>query len=59
MGVLNNKPKRQRRNNGKGTFFGNLWRSVVKNAIPLGDTIVDAIDGGNVSEVFEAIGKDK
>ena len=59
MGVLNNKPKRQRRNNGKGTFFGNLWRSVVKNAIPLGHTIVDAIDGGNVSEVFEAIGKAK
>ncbi len=57
MGVLKN-PK-LRKNGGKGTFFGNLWRSVVKNTIPLGDTIVDAIDGGNVSEVFEAIGKDK
>ena len=58
MGVLNKNPK-LRKNGGKGTFFGNLWRSVVKNTIPLGDTIVDAIDGGNVSEVFEAIGKDK
>ena len=58
MGVLNKNPK-LRKNGGKGTFFGNLWRSVVKNAIPLGDTIVDAIDGGNVSDVFEAIGKDK
>ena len=57
MGVLKN-PK-LRKNGGKGTFFGNLWRSVVKNTIPLGDTIVDAIDGGNVSDVFEAIGKDK
>lgn len=58
MAVLNDNPK-LRKNGGKGTFFGNLWRSVVKNAIPLGDTIVDAIDGGNVSDVFEAIGKDK
>jgi hypothetical protein len=55
---MSNNPK-LRKNGGKGTFFGNLWRSIVKNSIPLGDTIVDAIDGGNVSEVFEAIGKDK
>ena len=57
MGILGN-PK-LRKNGGKGTFFGNLWRSIVKNSIPLGDTIVDAIDGGDVSDVFEAIGKDK
>ncbi len=47
-----------RKNGGKGTFFGNLWRTVVKNSIPLGDTIVDAIDGGDAKKVFEAIKKD-
>lgn len=46
-----------RKNGGKGTFFGNLWRSVVKNSIPLGETIVDAIDGGNPTKVLEAITK--
>ena len=49
MDVLNKK---------KRTFFGNLWRSVVKNNIPLGDTIVSAIDGGSASEVIKAISKD-
>lgn len=47
-----------RKNGGKRTFFGNLWRSVVKNTIPLGDTIVDAIDSGEAKKVFEAIKKD-
>lgn len=42
----------------KRSFFGNLWRSVVKNNIPLGDTIVSAIDGGSASEVVKAIYKD-
>ena len=49
MDILNKK---------KRTFFGNLWRSVVKNNIPLGDTIVNAIDGGSASEVIKAISKD-
>ncbi len=49
MDILNKK---------KRTFFGNLWRSVVKNNIPLGDTIVSAIDGGSASEVIKAISKD-
>jgi len=48
-----------RKNGGKGTFFGNLWRSVVKNNIPLGGTIVSAIDSGNSSEIFDAISNDK
>jgi hypothetical protein len=48
-----------RKNGGKGTFFGNLWRGVVKNNIPLGETIVEAIDGGNPVEVLKAITKDK
>ena len=43
----------------KRTFFGNLWRSVVKNNIPLGDTIVNAIDGGNALDVIKEISKDK
>ena len=42
----------------KRSFFGNLWRSVVKNNIPLGDTIVSAIDGGDAKEVLKAISKD-
>ena len=48
-----------RKNGGKGTFFGNLLRGVVKNNIPLGETIVEAIDGGNPIEVIKAITKDK
>ena len=48
-----------RKNGGKGTFFGNLWRGVVKNNIPLGETIVAAIDGGNPVDVLKAITKDK
>ena len=43
----------------KRTFFGRLWRSIVKNNIPLGDTIVSAIDGGSSEEIFKAISKDK
>ena len=48
-----------RKNGGKGTFFGNLWRGVVKNNIPMGETIVAAIDGGNQVEVLKAITEDK
>ena len=48
-----------RKNGGKGTFFGNLWRGVVKNNIPMGETIVAAIDGGNPVEVLKAITEDK
>ena len=48
-----------RKNGGNGTFFGNLWRGVVKNNIPLGETIVAAIDGGNPIDVIKAITEDK
>ena len=48
-----------RKNGGKGTFFGNLWRGVVKNNIPMGETIVAAIDGGNPIQVIKAITEDK
>ena len=50
---------KSRKNGGKGTFFGNLWRGIVKNNIPMGETIVAAIDGGNPIEVIKAISKDK
>ena len=43
----------------KKSFFGKLWRSVVKNNIPLGDTIVQAIDGGDVNEIIKTIGNSK
>ena len=39
----------------KRTFFGRLWRSIVKNNIPLGETLVGAIDGGNPIEILTAI----
>ena len=48
-----------RKNGGKGTFFGNLWRGVVKNNIPLGDTIIEAIDSGIPSAITKAINNDK
>ena len=50
---MSNNPKH------KKTFFGNLWRSIVKNNIPLGETIVDAIDGGNPNEIINSLKKDK
>ena len=48
-----------RKNGGKGTFFGNLWRSIVKNNIPLGDTLVDVIDSGNPGKILTEISKSK
>ena len=49
---------RKLKNNGKGTFFGNLLRGLVstgKKASP----IFDAITGGKVSNILEAIGGSK
>lgn len=43
----------------KRTLFGKLWRSVVANNIPLGKTIVSAIDGGNPIEIMSAMHSDK
>ena len=48
-----------RKNGGKGTFFGNLWRSIVKNNIPLGDTLIDVIDSGNPGKILTEINKSK
>lgn len=48
-----------KKNGGEGTFFGNLWRSIVKNNIPLGETIVEAIDSGKPADIVKAIALDK
>ncbi len=50
----NNKLK----NNGKGTFFGNLLRSLVKTGKKV-SPIFDAITGGKVSDILKAIGNNK
>jgi hypothetical protein len=42
----------------KGTFFGNLLRSLVKTGKKV-SPIFDAITGGKVSEILEAIGRSK
>lgn len=50
----NNKLK----NNGKGTFFGNLLRSLVKTGKKV-SPIFDAITGGKVSDILKSIGNNK
>ena len=50
----NNKLK----NNGKGTFFGNLLRSLVKTGKKV-SPIFDAITGGKVSDIIKSIGNNK
>jgi hypothetical protein len=47
-----------RKNNGKGTFFGNLLRGLVKTGKQL-SPVFDAVTGGKVSEIIEAIGGSK
>jgi len=46
------------KNNGKGTFFGNLLRGVVSTGKKV-SPIFDAITGGKVSDILEAIGGSK
>jgi hypothetical protein len=52
--MANNKLK----NNGKGTFFGNLLRSLVKTGKKV-SPIFDAITGGKVSDILKSIGSSK
>ena len=49
---------RKLKNNGKGTFFGNLLRGLVKTGKQL-SPVFDAVTGGKVSEIIEAIGGSK
>ena len=46
------------KNNGKGTFFGNLLRGVVSTGKKV-SPIFDAITGGKVSDILQAIGGSK
>ena len=46
------------KNNGKGTFFGNLLRSLVKTGKKV-SPVFDAITGGKVSDILKAIGSSK
>ena len=46
------------KNNGKGTFFGNLLRSLVKTGKKV-SPIFDAITGGKVSDILKSIGNSK
>ena len=52
--MANNKLK----NNGKGTFFGNLLRSLVKTGKKV-SPIFDAITGGKVYDILKSIGNSK
>jgi len=49
---------RKLKNNGKGTFFGNLLRGLVKTGKEL-SPVFDAVTGGKVSDILEAIGGSK
>mgnify|MGYP006995700902 CR=1 FL=1 len=46
------------KNGGKGTFFGNLLRGVVKTGKSVGVPLLDAITGGKVSDIVKAISGD-
>ena len=46
------------KNNGKGTFFGNLLRSLVKTGKKV-SPIFDAITGGKVSDILKSISSSK
>lgn len=54
---MSNNPK-LKKNGGKGTFFGNLLRGVTKTAKGVGETVLDAIAGGKVSNIVKAISGD-
>lgn len=43
------------KNNGKGTFFGNLLRGIAKTGKKVAPKLIDAITGGKVSDIIEAI----
>lgn len=50
---------KQLKNDGKGTFFGNLLRGVVKTGKTVGVPLLDAISGGKVGDIVKAISGDK
>jgi len=48
-----------RKNGGKGTFFGNLLRGLVKTGKKVGLPLLDAVTSGSASDIFKAITGDK
>ena len=54
---MSNNPK-LRKNGGDGTFFGNLFRGIVKTGKSVGAPLLDAVTGGKISDVFSALTKD-
>lgn len=45
----------EKKNNGKGTFFGNLLRGLAKTGKVIAPKLIDAISGGKVSDILAAI----
>ena len=54
---MSNNPK-LRKNGGDGTFFGNLYRGILKTGKSVGVPLLDAVTGGKISDVFSALTKD-
>ena len=54
---MNDNPK-HKKNGGKGTFFGNLLRGIVRTGKTVGIPLLDAISTGQVSSIFKAISGD-
>jgi hypothetical protein len=50
---------KQLKNDGKGTFFGNLLRGALKTGEKIGVPLLDAISGGKVTDIIKAISEDK
>lgn len=48
-----------RKNGGKGTFFGNLLRGIAKTGKNVGGTVLNAISGGKVTDIVNAISGNK
>lgn len=55
---MSNNPKLIK-NGGKGTFFGNLLRGLGKTGKAVAPKILDAITGGKVSDIIDAINGDE
>ena len=47
------------KNGGKGTFFGNLLRGIVQTGKTVAPKLADAISGGKISDIIDAISTDK
>ena len=50
-----NKNPKLKKNNGKGTFFGNLLRGIVKTGKSVGEPLLNAIGAGSVSDVIKLL----